>query len=236
MSRTFVLGCVLSSSAASAEPAWHLDAGLVTEMPLSAGTYLQAELPSRLRFRLGIGWMPTTYLGWVNDISVNAGWYNETTAALIEASLSNALVIHPSIGWRPLDGSGLYVGAGYQIAALGGSLTGLEVVELALGESSWRQDADAALEVQASAADHMLTINMGWDIVFNDVWVVDVGLGGAFTVGARARLEEKFRTERPAVSGAIDPLLERGETYLVDTLKSYVHTPLVRIGVAYRFQ
>lgn len=219
----------------------HLDAGIGTDFPVSVGAYSSFEGPFRLRARVGVGWLPGPYLDTINALSVSFGWYDDATAALIEAALKNSVIVHPEIGWRPFKKAGFHFEGGYQLAALGGSLSTVELIEAVTGSDIETDEEEAKIEVLAKASDHMLTFNLGYQIVIAKRIVIDTGLAGAFSAAATADLsmaeveEQGGGRFQQAASVALEPLLEEGETFLVDTLTTYVHTGMVRVTVGYRF-
>jgi len=221
----------------------HVDAFASTYVPVSVGVAGRVELPYRIRATVGVGIMPGPYLDTVNALAVGVGWYGEPTANLIDAALKNSLIVHPRVGWRPVPTHGFHFGAGYQVAALGGSLSGAEAIAAATGTEVPDTEGDAAIEVDAAATDHMLTIEAGYEFVIQERLVIDLTLGGAFSVGSSARLarSEAVAEPRPGPAGAdrgdpLDPLLRAGEAYLADTLTRYVHTPTLGVMVGYRFR
>ena len=232
---TIVVGALLAGPVSAGERDWHVDVGVGTDLPISLGVYGKVELPYRIRGRVGLGWMPGPYLDMVNAISVGAGWYDQTVGDLIDLALRDSLVVHTSVGWRPLPKAGFHFDFGYEAAVLGGSLTGAETVETLSGEELPREVEEAMVDVKAASTAHLLSVNVGWEFVVKERLVFDVGLGGAFTVGAQSRLSADLTTDRPVIVDAVDRALREGEAYLDDLLVRYVHTPTIRVGVAYRF-
>jgi hypothetical protein len=237
MIRTALVSAALLMPATAAAGDMHLDATLGTEFPVSLGGAVSFEGPARLRARVGVGFMPGPYLDTINSLSTGFGWYDDVTASLISAALKNSVIIHPQLGWRPVKKLGFHFGAGYQVAALGGSLSTAELIEAVTGTELDIDTSDAQIEVLAKATDHMVTVNVGYEFVVAKRLVIDTGLGGAFTVGANSSLEADLGSGRGSdrLESAVQPLMDEGEVYLNDTLKSYVHAPMIRIAVGYRF-
>lgn len=208
----------------------HLDLLGGTTLPIEVGGRVQLEVPHRLRVGLHAGWLPPPYVDLYNEVSTSAGWYDDVTAALIAASIEDALVLGVDVGWRPLPRHGFFFGAGYQVAALGGALTGSEVIEAVTG-TDVPDDRGGAAQVDAAATVHFVTVDLGWEQVWLDRIVLRVALGGSFTVGSRSRLTTDVGRGGPAIEG----LLDGGEAYLDDVFTSYVHTPTIAVHLGYRF-
>ena len=119
-----------------------------------------------------------------------------------------------------------------------------EAIAAVTGQEVPDTGEDSAIEVDAAATDHMLTVEAGWEFVVKEKLVIDLTLGGAFSVGASSKLSRagdatSVGRERPGAGAAgdpLDPLLRAGEEYLDNTLTSYVHTPTVGVMVGYRFR
>jgi len=221
---------------ASAAPDVHVDAFASTYVPVSVGVAARAELPMRIRTTVGVGTMPGPYLGMINGIATGVGWYDDITGDLIAAALKNSLIIHPRVGWRPVPALGFHADAGYQIATLGGSLSGAETLAVITGQEVPSEDGETLAELEAAASDHMFTIEAGYQWVVKKRLVIDLSLGGMFTVGASSELTPAGDAPTsPRYERRVDLFTAAGEAYLTQTLKSYVHTPTVGIMVGYRF-
>ena len=234
-------GLLLGSVAHAKEPA-HVDAMVGTNVAVNIGAQIRIEGPYRIRGSLGLGFLPGGYLNIINSISTGFGWYDELTADLIAAALKNSLIFHPRIGWRPIPKAGFHFDGGWMIAALGGSLTGAETVAVLTGEELADTPENAIAEIGVNATDHMLTVDVGYEVVVKERLVMDFTLGGAFSVVATSKLEGVTSdSNRPGpgqqlVSGVSEELTAAGEQYLNETFTKYVHTPTVGIMVGYRFR
>lgn len=238
--RWLILSAALCLADTADASDWHLDASLGTDFPISLHGAVTVEGPYRLRARLGIGWMPGGYLDVINGIITGFGWYDDATAALIQAVLKDSLIVHPELGWRPVENAGFHFDVGYQMAGLGGSLSAVETVEALTGNDLPAEASEAAIDLQAAATDHMLTVNLGWEFVIKDRLIIDTGLGGAFSMSASSELTPNLNTGRTgpgydAMLAELDETMGEGETLLNETLTKYVHSPMIRIAVGYRF-
>lgn len=232
----FQLLATLALSSPAEAGDWHVDAMLRTDVPVLLGVSGRVEAPQRLRASLSIGTLPGPYLDGIQWIATSAGWYDEVTASLIDAALKGSLLIRPELGFRPLPGHGWGFDAGYQLAALGGSLTPAETLGALGYEVTGDREAGDVAEVRANATLHMLTVGTGWEFVVARRLVLSVGVGGAFTVGSRTQIEGLESSDRRRPSAALDTAAAAGEAYLDDILRSYIHTPYVSLAAGYRFR
>ncbi|MBT3219414.1 MAG: hypothetical protein HN348_10010 [Proteobacteria bacterium] len=211
---------------------FHVDLVAKTDVALDIGGRVDVELPYRLRLGFSAGVLPAPYVDVINAVVVALGGYDDVTAALIEATIKNSLIIHTDIGWRPFPKHGFYFNTGYQLATLGGGLSGAEVIEAAVGG-----DAPAVAELldfDAAANLHMITVSVGWDIVIAKHFLIRPQLGGAFTVASKTTIEPDF--SYPAIfSGVMDTFTGESEAYLDDLFTSWVHTPTIGLHLGWRF-
>ena len=177
-----------------------VDLTVVTDAPLDVAARVDVELPQRIRLTTSVGWMPRAYLDGLNELATASGWWDDTTATLIGATLQDAVVWRTHVGWRPSPKLGFVFGAGYGFAGLGGSLTGQEIVEAALGASS-RASGEAA--VDAAASVHMLDVTAGWEWTVKRRFLVRAEVGGAFTVGSAVRLTPSTESRFERVTDTI---------------------------------
>ena len=208
--------------------------GAATDVPLDIAARVTVEGPYRLRLTTSVGWMPAGYLDLINGISVEAGWYDTTTASLIAVSLQNAIVWRTHLGWRPFPRHGFQFEVGYGMASLGGGLSAAEAVETLTGQT-FPRDAGEDLAVSLGATVHMIDVSAGWEWVIRDHLFVRADLGGAFTLAAQSHITPDWEITHPRVQTAVDEITAEGESYLNDTFTTYVHTPTVGLGVGWRF-
>ncbi|HHO53677.1 MAG TPA: hypothetical protein ENK18_23095 [Deltaproteobacteria bacterium] len=216
---------------------WHVDALLRTDVPTLAGITAQLESPARIRAALTLGTFPGLYLDGIQAVATSAGWYDQATAALIDASLRGSLGVHPEVGLRPLPGQGWYLDGGYQLVTLGGSLTSTEALEALTGRSAGARGG--ALELQARSTLHLITIGTGWTWTPARRWIVASGIGGAFTAAASTRITVPGQPARfPQIedTASLGALAAEGEEILDEIFRHYVHTPYVSVSVGYRLR
>lgn len=208
-----------------------IDIEVVTEVPVLVGARVTAEGPRRSRLSTSVGLLPKPYVALVNATSTGFGWYDEMTADLIAASLESALVWRTHVGWRPWEPSGFFFGAGYGFAGAGGALTSDEVVSAAAGEAT---GVGGGAGFDASANLHMLDLSLGWEWIFREHLVLRAELGGAFTLGARARVSPAEEVGRAGIDAARYASAQVAARVLEEQLTTYVHTPTLGLGVGWR--
>jgi len=200
---------------------------VVTDVPILVGVRPTVYVPGRLHWAGTVGFMPRGYLQLVDSISVSAGWYDPITADLIEAALGSALIVRNHIGWQPFQKHGFFFEAGHGVAFLGGGL----VVGDLLGEATGQfvPPTLAGRGLRVNTVVQQLDVALGWRFEVAEHVLVRLDIGGAFTIASSTRIQPEGG-ELP-FSG---PFLREGEDYLDSTLKKYVHTPTIGIGIGYR--
>ena len=230
-----VFALPFTSNAAAAEPEnrpWHLDAQAQTNFPVDVGARLSLEMPARLRLATSVGGLPGGYVDVINAVVVSAGGYPESTATIVRGALQRSLVWRLHAGWRPLAKRGLYFEAGYGLAALGGGLTGGDVLVLVTGNEAFA--SSGAHSFSARATVHMLDVEIGWQWqLLRERLVLRAALGYAGTMGAHAEIEPTFNPG--LLTPVVDSLTRDSERELEAILRRYVHTPVITLGVGYRF-
>ena len=211
---------------------WHLDVQAQTNFPVDIGGRLSLEMPGRLRLATSVGALPGSYVDVMNDVAVATGAYTKTTAKVLRGALQRSLVWRLHAGWRPFPRRGLYLEAGYGLAALGGGLTSGDVLALITNNGSIANDGGTAFDV--SAMLHMIDAEVGWQWqVLDDHLVLRAAIGYAGTLAAQARIEPTFNP------GPLAPIVNHWTRRAEDELESiatrYIHTPVVTLGVGYRF-
>jgi len=196
-----------------------------TDVPLFTGVSGEWESAGRARLGGGLGFFPGSYLDLINDLSVSSGWYDQLTADLIDLALKRSLMLHVDAGMRPWSDGHFLVDVGFQVAWLGGGATSQELVE-AMGGPTTTQSA----QFRARASDTMFTFGVGWEFEPLERGLVRIGLGGATTVGARAKI---WREDAPP-SLVGSRVYEGAEWVLEDTLKTWVHAPTIDLAVGWR--
>jgi hypothetical protein len=235
---------VAASLVVAAEPGpaaageWSARPELLTEYPLHAGAGIVVGGPYRLFAASSLGWMPSPYLDGTNQLLValfEDSGYPQDTADLVESSLESALVCRFRGGWQPFRGAGFYFAVGYTLAALGGGVTGVAVLEAVTGKEVPEGSGDSQRGFDVSSALHMVDFELGWMWLVGEHWTVRAALGGAFTVGSSTWVEARFQPAGKKARDGVAALEQEGEDYLNDTYTTYVHTPVVTAAVGYRF-
>lgn len=219
---------------------YHLDLQVQTEFPVAVGARLSAEFPYRIQLSAGVGTLPESYVDVINAVVVAAGGYDEATADVIRSALASSLVLRTHVGWRPLAKRGWYFEGGYGLVTLGGGITGREALVLLTGGEDPSNGGGGGggmtvLDYDVRSTLHMLDIETGWRWLFwRDRIVLRASLGFAGTVASKTEMKPREAT-RLTDSAALQTLADEGEAYLDDIYTSYVFTPVVAVGVGYRF-
>jgi hypothetical protein len=204
--------------------------GLETVLPVHVGVRAEVEWPHRLRTGTSVGWLPSAYVDTINGVVVGLGGYEDTTAALVQAAIKNSLVWRIDAGWRPLTRAGLHLDAGYQLVALGGSLSGSEVVEAATGREAPKKTEPLTFETRATL--HMIAVDVGYEwTVAEHLWIRTT-VGGAFTLDAPTALQPAFFLP-PRFLEPIEVYADTAATQLSGYMTRYVHTPTLGITVGW---
>lgn len=215
---------------------YHLDLRAQTDFPVSVGARINAELPYRLQLSTALGGLPGGYVDVINAVVVAAHGYDETTAGVIRGALSSSLVWRTHFGWRPLRRRGFYFEAGYGLVTLGGGITAEDVLVIATGsEAPPRRPGARELDYDVRSTLHMLDAEIGWRwLVWHDRIVIAAALGFSGTVAAKTVIEPRDAS-RVTDSDPLQALADEGESYLDGLYTKYVMTPVVTVGVGYRF-
>lgn len=218
-------------AAPSGRADWHLGVEGLTDLPVQAGAGLWLEMPGRLQLRTSVGVLPGSYVQLINAVVVSADGYDRDTADLIERSLKNSLVWRLHVGWRPLAEYGWYLELGYALVALGGGVTGEDLVVLAT-DIDPPGGTPGDREYDVSSTLHMLDAEIGWRF---DLWeglTLKLAVGFAGTVAASAKVEPDFPVLVPRV---VDAFTKPSEDYLKNVYTSYVFTPVFSVGLGWAF-
>ena len=223
----------LDAHVKSTERAWSFGAELVTDFPIQVGAGFHAETPQGIRLHTSVGLLPSPYLDTINAFCEALDWYEPLTSDLITAALENSLVLQVRLGWKPWAEYGFYFYGGYGLAALGGGLSGAEVLS-ALTGVNLNAPALANRAFNVDSTLHMANVEVGWEWMLNQNLALRVSLGGAFTVGSKTEVKPSW-TPMPAAQNAVQNLAKATEVYLDDVYAGYVHTIVLSVAAGWRF-
>ena len=230
----FIVLIVMPLSARADEGgAWTYKVEALSGFPLQVGLGAQLDGPRGFRLHSSLGVLPSSYLDSIHAIAEAAEWYGPTTAQLTSAALEDSVVWRTQVAWRPFTGSGFYFGGGYTLTALGGGLTGAELLTAVTGKTI-PSAADMQQSLNVNAATHMLDVEHGWEWFLMEKLVLRAGLAGSFTVASQTEISPSREIPR-RFEAAVDELLRAGEDYLDDTLQSYIHTAVLIVSVGWQF-
>jgi hypothetical protein len=231
---TAVLTC---TATAIAEPSpVRLDLGAGTYFPLSFTAEATAELPYRILLQGDVGWMPAVYSNTIIDVLNTFGAINTFEQDLLKAALQNSLVARLSAGWRPFPSLGLEVLAGYTLVALGGSVTGADVVDsyLQANGSSDQIPADSRRSVPISSTLHSFHATVGWRLLLlDDRLALRASIGYLQCFASSTSVNAT--PARPAEQAALDRINSEIQGFLNPYYTTYVKIPVVGVTASYRF-
>jgi hypothetical protein len=203
-----------------------------TSFPTDVGLRGTFELPGRLRLTGSAGLMPRPYLRTINDLATRNGWYDDQTADLIDTALEDAWVLRAHVGWRPFPKLGFQFEVGYGWMGLGGGMTGAEVIQAETGyDLEWLFGDDYDFSVAAEL--HRVEASVGWEHVIAGHFLVRWDIGASYTVAAHARVQRQF--DPWLFEDALDDMEEDAEADIERDLAN-LHTPILALGVGWRFQ
>jgi len=217
-----------SPPAAAADP-WGVQVEAAAEAPLLFGARVGAEIPGRIRFAAGGGWVPGGWLRRAEELALGAESDPSDDGIRDDASLGLWRV---RAGWRPFPRSGFYVEGGYAHAGFTGD------VPAALLDDASSVDlppgVDPGTRLQVTSTLHLLEGEVGWEMPVGKVGVVRLGVMYMATVNAVVGLAGEPESD-PRVATALVPALDQVTADLETLLEDRVHLPLVALGVGFRF-
>lgn len=204
-----------------------------TTVPMDLGVRGRVEVPGRVQLGVGVGYLPTGYVGVINGVAMAFDAYGEGTADIISFAIQQSLVTSLDVGWRPGANSGFRFGAGYSLVTLGGNATGSELLAAAVGVEAPSTSAGrrTATDYDLGTTLHLLRPEVGWTVPLGDRLVLDLGVGGLFTLASRATVAP-FDGSSNALQ---DSFSATTEIWLEDTLETWVHSPTLTVGFGARF-
>lgn len=225
----FALGAALLAAPAPARANFDVGVEAMTNFPLSIGLRAWAELPLRIRLGASAGVLPGFYMDFVNQIGTGAGLYEQPTADLLRTSLSSALVMRASAGWRILAERGLYVDVGYGVIALGGGTSYASAVAAASGKPVPEgSGTDAKYQIQGRL--QMLDAEVGWQWALTTAFTIRVAVGFAFTFSSSSSIMPAFEPKDRTADGQFTQDAAR---HLDENSKLF--TPTASVGLGWQF-
>lgn len=211
---------------------WHLDAALVTDVPVALGAEITATAPHGIRLGTTLGLLPGAYVSLINGIATDAGWYDEPTADLIDEALTQAIVWTLQVGWQPWAERGLHLDIGYGLVSLGGATSSGAVLAAATGRPPLPGDDDADYDIDSTV--HTLRVDIGWRFDVYSALYIDAAIGVLTTLDATTTITPP-PTDRPFTALFRRQLADDSEAFLDDTYTTYVHSPTFTLALGWRF-
>jgi hypothetical protein len=212
------------------------DLGAATEFPIMVlGATTLLEVPYGIQIRADVGWLGSPYSNAINSFLDAIGAYGSGqtatyTSELIQAAVQNSLVVRAGAGWRPFARHGFEIFAGYTLVALGGSLSGQEAITAVTGKQFAANEQRLDVTIQSTL--HNFNAGFGWRWLFLRDHLV-LRLSGEYlqTLASSTSLTLSGASgsrDLPNISAALN-------NYLNGIYLTYVKTPVVSLGLAYRF-
>jgi hypothetical protein len=211
---------------------------------LGAGTYFPTsfvvegtlELPWRILVQADLGWMPEPYSNTIVDLMGAFGVLTSTEENLLKLAIQNSFVAHFGAGWRPFTKLGLELTVGYTLIAVGGAVSGADVIQAYLESknSSDTLPADANHGVPLSATLHNFQANVGWRfLLLGDRLVLRASLGYIQTLASSVGVSAS--APRPGEQFVVNRVNSDISNDLGPYFAEYAKAPLVGLTLAYRF-
>jgi hypothetical protein len=208
---------------------FELSAG--TRFPLDIGIEGTVEAPFGLTAHLGLSWMPRFYRNMINETAVSFGWYDDTDAAIVGAALEDALLISPTVGWRPPPLDGFEVYGGYILTFLGGTITRAEAEEISDEDL---QGAGAGIdEVPLSGTAHGFQLGVAYQVALQRHLALRLSLAYFQLFDSGTSID--LTVDGAAAQRVADRVEVALDDYLHDLLTTYVKAPLFGFSMVYRF-
>ncbi len=217
-------------------PPVHFDVGIATEFPVMLlGATALLEVPYGLQLRADVGWLGSPYTDAINGFLNAVGAYGtgqtaDATSQLVLAALHDSLVFRAGAGWRPFAAHGFEVFGGYTLITLGGSLGAKEAITAVTGKPFANSDTSADVTIQSTL--HNVSVGVGWRWLFlGDHLVLRASGEYLQTLASSTSLALQSGQGGKDLANVSAPL----SAYLDGVYTTYVKTPVVSVGLAYRF-
>ena len=193
---------------------WLLSLEGVVHAPSDLGVQAGVELPIRLRFSTGFGFMPVE---WLTGFVARATDDPEVRAALQLPSYTGT-IWRAQLGVRPFRKLGLYFDAGYARATLHGTL------DLTSNPLAQEEDLQGRYDLQSSLDLWLLELGYQWQIANRGVLALGLGVMSTFNADTSVAASGGAPERSEFISGA-----ER----MNDALETHGTVPFVtlRFGV-----
>lgn len=215
---------------------YHFDLGVGTEVPISVGGVLTAELPHRFLLQVGVGVMPTAYSDAIDGFLTSVGAYNAAVSQAVRASLGNSLVVRTSIGGRPFSGHGFEILAGYTLIKGNGSLDTTDAITAILAETGTSLPAPSSLgeEIPIGATLHNFHASIGWRwLVADERLVLRASLSYLQTLASEVQVDiPDSATEVAPFEAEIN---RQVNAYMTPFFSKYAKAPTLGLSAAFRF-
>jgi hypothetical protein len=202
-----------------------------TTAPLDFELGFTAESPQRIRLSTSVGVLPHAYAGEIDDFLVDVGAFDRATGDLVTDSLSSSAVWRTMIGYRPWRARGFYAMAGYALIAFGGCSTASEAIEAATGKPLPPSERGATRSFTVDSELHTLDVEVGWRWHVEPRLLVQVAVGGMFTVGASTEISADYTPRDAAATAGYE---RQGADYLDHIYTTYVFSPTLIVTAGYR--
>jgi hypothetical protein len=221
----------------SAKPRdYHFDLGAGTEVPVSVGGVLTAELPHRFLLQLGVGVLPRAYADAIDGFLTSVGAYDAVVSQIVRGSLGNSAVVRASIGGRPFTDHGFEILGGYTLITGGGAVATTELINAVLIESgaSFQAPAGLAADIPIGATLHNFHASVGWRwLLAEDRLVIRASISYIQTVASR--IDVKIPASLAEVVPYQGLINEQVNTYLGPYFSKYAKAPTLGLSAAIRF-
>lgn len=216
----------------------HLEVGLSTQVPISAGAQARVEGPLGLFVEGEVGFLPRPYFAAVNAAVVALGGYDRATADVLENALENSLVLRGTGGIRPIPTWGLELFGGYTYMRGSGNLNAVAAL-LAVPGVDVPALEGVTLDVPVLAELHNFHVGIGWRWVLFDWLAVRASLAYLQSFAASAGLDldaiDAQRPMRPVVEEGLSLLSGAVNRVLAPRLIGNVKTPVAGLSLSLYF-
>ncbi len=174
----------------------------------------------------GIGWLPETYVSWINGLAGMFDGYSDYAADVVKSSLKNSMSLDFHLGWEPFPPGGFYMELGYNLFVLGGEHTPLEIIALASGYRF--PENSIGVDVPTESRAHNLVFELGYEFIFLEYFSATLGVGGFKTIAAHNDIQSGISLL------AVKEWEKKSESYLNNLYEKYVGAIYVSLWLGWR--